>query len=94
MATGATRKLIAAPWFEIEHDEMQTRAKAKEAQMLCRELQVGQLHHHRHRGSTNAVYYWIDPDNDERKPWADTFDIEDEYSDEMWVMMITRPTSR
>ena len=42
--------------------------------------------------STNAVYYWL-PGDGERVDWADAedvFEIEDEYSDEMWVMMIHR----
>ena len=42
--------------------------------------------------STNAVYYWL-PGDGERVNWADAedvYEIEDEYSDEMWVMMIHR----
>eukprot|EP00435_Cladocopium_sp_Y103_P027470 s353_g6.t1 len=37
-------------------------------------------------GSTNAVYYWVDPD-DGRKPWADE-EAEDEFKDRTWVMMV------
>ena len=41
--------------------------------------------------SANAVYYWLD-DSEPRVSWADaseeTFDIEDDYDDARWVMMI------
>ena len=38
------------------------------------------------------MYYWL-PGDGERVDWADAvgvFEIEEEYSDEMWVMMIHR----
>ena len=51
--------------------------------------------------STNAVYCWLD-DSEPRVSWADaseeTYDIEDDYDDARWVMMIhtqfNKPTGK
>ena len=44
-------------------------------------------------GSTNAVYYQLDPEGD-RRPWAETYDIEEEYGDHTWVMAVTQSHER